>query len=175
MQKILIIYVLLSVIIPSIFFLSFIAYQLLFPWIYSKKLHYIDSQKYQLALYLSKNPQFTKGKVEFRVYNHSYRQDDIAFIHILNSRVIFISSSYLNDPYLDVIIAHELGHIENGMGDWILTDRTEMINEVKADFFSVKICGINRVLDASNYHGFPEFRRNMIIQMRCLLDIRPEF
>jgi len=74
--------------------------------------------------------------------------------------------AYLNDPYLDVIIAHELGHIENRVKYSTKSVKMEMIEEIKADFFSVKICGKKRVLESSEYHDISKVRRKMIIEMR---------
>ena len=92
-QKMLIILVLL-IIIAFIISVSIYGFLMFISWIYSRKLLHVDPQKYQFAVSLSQNSQFTKGKVKFRVCYHPYLQSDIAFIHILSSCTVFIALSY---------------------------------------------------------------------------------
>ena len=92
-QKMLIILILL-IIIAFIILVSIYGFLMFIPWIYSRKLLHVDLQKYQFAVSLSQNSQFTKGKVKFRVCYHPYLQSDIAFVHILSPCTVFIALSY---------------------------------------------------------------------------------
>ena len=47
---------------------------------------------------------------------------------------VFVVFTKVNDDYLDVILAHELGHIEN-----------DTLSEAEADKFAVQILGEERV------------------------------
>ncbi|MBI2068667.1 MAG: hypothetical protein HYT67_00985 [Candidatus Yanofskybacteria bacterium] len=123
------------------------------PQLFSKKLCDVSPEKCQIAETLNKSPQFTKGRVEFWV-----RYDfEGALVDILYPSEVFISPSYLEHPYLDVVLAHELGHIEYG----VLSS-----SESDADRFAVKLRGKDRVLAAMSMDGISEKRKNAVKNMK---------
>lgn len=124
------------------------------PQFFSRKLYDVDPEKYQVAEALTKNPLFTKGRVEFWV---KYGFSKGAGVNIFYPNDVFVAPSYLDHPYLDVVLAHELGHIEHGVFS---------SSELDADLFAAKLRGKDRVLAAMLMGGISEERKNAVKNMK---------
>lgn len=140
--------------ISGLFILVLVVSPVLRPQLFSRKLYDVNPEKYQLAEALTKNPLFTKGRVEFWV---RYGFSAGASVSGFYPNDVFVAPSYLDHPYLDVVLAHELGHIEHGVFS---------SSELDADLFAVKLRGKDRVLAAMLMDGISEERKNAVKNMR---------
>lgn len=97
-----------------------------------------DKKAYAIAKRITEDKLFTKGPIHyFRVDNKDPKGSVAKVIDIypLFPKVILINKSFLKSEYLDVIVAHELGHIEY-----------DTSNENLANQFAAKVCGDRRTL-----------------------------
>lgn len=122
----------LSLMNPSVFSAASVTY----------KLEDLDPKLYKLAREISSNELFTKGKVNFLVG----RFNGLSFLGIslasYNNTVV-LSYYELDSKYIDVIIAHELGHLEN---DHVrLWTKDPQRDQIEANEFAAKIFGKEKV------------------------------
>ncbi len=99
---------------------------------------------------IARNPNFTKGPVTFRVDRGTliYRLSPyvnwgvygyVLFIFPYH-RTVFIGEKMINSEYLDVLVAHELGHVQGGLEFWGKMKDMEKY----ANSFAVDIVGSER-------------------------------
>jgi hypothetical protein len=125
---------------------------LLAPQLLSTNLKDYDSQRYEIALRVSNNPSFTKGDVSFYV---SFGPGALFFeaftIPALYPNSVFLSPDVLYDDFFDIVIDHELGHLEYGHGIFYGSEKSQ----TEADIFAVKIVGKERLRSLRLAQGFP--------------------
>lgn len=136
---------------------------------YTEDLRTIDSFAYNFCENISHNPKFTKGPVDFRVdrgsvivkaWENIYPGGALAVTPVnlfTFNKTIILTDKALKGEYLDVIVAHELGHIQNvetSKESAVLTEK-----EQQADAFAAEIIGTQRVLEFRlprvNFHENP--------------------
>lgn len=109
--------------------------------IFCMKLEKVSKEKFKIAQSLSSHPLYTKGKVEFLV---NFGPTGWLFCEALSNRKkILISPVFLLNRYFEVLVAHELGHIQYGHKYGGLR---ELKNEIEADYFATLIFGKEKVL-----------------------------
>jgi hypothetical protein len=123
--------------------LSFVS--LFVPKIVSVNLSKFDPDKHRVAVYLNNNPLFTRGNVDFFVsFNPITLMISDAFtMPSVYPRSVFLLPSILKSEYFDVIVAHELGHLE-----FSHSRKTTGLEQaqMEADNFAAELLGRNRVL-----------------------------
>lgn len=101
----------------------------------------------KLCQNIARHPSYTKGRVTFKV-DVTGEVTDWAMAIRRWTRIplngVVLNLATLHHPYLDVIVAHELGHLETGSDD-----------QITADAFAAGIVGAERVsavLSSINLH-----------------------
>lgn len=123
---------------------------------YTEDLNLVDSAAYTFCKNISLNTKFTQGPMYFRVDKGSvvvskwkaiYPEGALAVTPVglwPYHKTIILTEEALKSEYLDVIVAHELGHIQNASMDRESANLKEM--EQQADAFAAEIVGSQRVL-----------------------------
>jgi len=98
----------------------------------------VDAEFHLLATKMMNSEFFTRYK-SIKIYVVDRLDGGLACAEkdIGQEPVIYLSRKVLRHKYRDVILAHELGHVESGGG-----------SEVKANIFAAKLCGEKRTLKA---------------------------
>lgn len=121
-------------------------------YINTEKLNKVDSSFNDFCQNIARNPKFTKGPVIFRVdrgtlvyrLNAYVDTNDLdgysPFFIFPHHRTVIISEKIIKREYLDVLVAHELGHIQGGLAFWGKVRDMEKY----ADNFAVEIVGSER-------------------------------
>lgn len=130
-----------------LFFLYFITH-LTNEEVLSINLKRISSRKYKIVQKLNSHPLFTKGEVKFFVTLSWWEVINpntvLAYISLLPSypKTVFITPIGFFNRHFDVIIAHELGHLEYGhIGKSVQ-------GEIEATCFAARVIGIEKVKKA---------------------------
>lgn len=117
----------------------------------------INKSVYDFCQKISLSPKFTEGPVYFRIDKGSvmvsawktiYPKGALAVIPVLlwpYNKTIILTEKALQGEYLDVVVAHELGHIQNFAEGREWRDFEE--GEQQADAFAAEIVGSRRVLE----------------------------
>ncbi len=121
-------------------------------YINTERLSKVDSSLNVYCENIARNPKFTKGPVVFRVDRGTliYRLTTYVyqsgvygyapFFIFPHHRTVIISEKMVKSEYLDVLVAHELGHIQGGLE--FLGKEKDM--EKYANSFAVKVVGVER-------------------------------
>ena len=129
----------------------------------------VSLEKYNFCRKISNNPKFTNRPVDFRVdmgsLFHKNRPLTLAYVIpvVPYSRSVVLTKKALDHEYLDVIVAHELGHIENGTGFSAYLGATlyKESEDQEAINFATELLGAKRVgqyFDAYNQVITPELK-----------------
>ena len=103
-----------------------------------RPLEEVDPEFYALAKRMMNSRFFTRYKeVKIYVVNHLVGGLACAEKEPGQDPIIFLSRKVLKHKYGNVILAHELGHVESGGG-----------SEIKANIFAAKLCGAKRTMKA---------------------------
>lgn len=125
---------------------------------YSEDLELIDNSAYIFCQNIASNPKFTHEPVYFRIDKGSIiieagkriaPGETLAVTPVLlwpYGKTIFLTEKALKDPYLDFIVAHELGHIQHVADGRKFANLVEQ--EQEADIFAAEIVGTQRVLES---------------------------
>lgn len=128
-------------------------------YINTERLSKVDSSLNSFCQNVANNPNFTKGSVTFRVdrgtmihrlYPYVNWSGVYAYAPLLifpHHQTVIISEKVIRGEYLDVLVAHEMGHIQGGL---------ESFGKIKdmekyADTFAKKIVGRERLKSFNNY------------------------
>ena len=123
------------------------------PQLFSFELKNADSQEYKTLEMINRHPSVTKGPYKIWI-NYSpisyFMTGGRAFVSPKHPDKIFLNRLSKNEPYVDMVIAHEVGHLESSLD-----------SEFIADKFAAKIVGTKRVLDglkwmSDNYGEYEE-------------------
>lgn len=128
---------------------------------HTEDLRFVNRPAHDFCQNISLNPKFTEGPVYFRVdrrsliietLNRPYSASgyEIFAISLVGwwwpyGKTIVLTEESLRSTYLDVIVAHELGHIQNISMGKESADLKERENQ--ADAFAAEMVGIQRVLE----------------------------
>ncbi len=141
-------------IVESIFIVVTLLYVVLVFDIYinTEKLSKVNYPINAYCEYIARNPKFTKGPVVFRVDRGTlvFRLDSYIsssgllgytpFFIFPHHGTVIISENMVNSKYLDVLVVHELGHIQGGLS--FLGKRVDM--EKQANRFAIDVVGQER-------------------------------
>lgn len=124
---------------------------------HSEDLRLVDNPAYIFCQNIVKDSKFVQGPVYFRVDRGSTTVNMWENIHPEGAlavtpisvwpynRTIILTKKALQDAYLDVIVAHELGHIQHAVGERRFASLIE--REQEADVFAAGVVGSKRVLE----------------------------
>ncbi|OGN02872.1 MAG: hypothetical protein A2651_00790 [Candidatus Yanofskybacteria bacterium RIFCSPHIGHO2_01_FULL_42_12] len=147
----------------STFLLSEQIYLIYDTYAHTEDLRLIDESAYNLCQKIADNPQVTEGPVYFRVDRGSSMIEDLNVTKFpyealavtpvglyFYSKTVILTKQVLNGKYrryLDVIVAHELGHIQ------LRHTQSDQKTEEEADRFAAELVGSYRVLEFKMYGG----------------------
>ena len=110
----------------------------------SQELKYDNQRANKIAEKLINHCLITKKDVKVYV-GHSVLMDTYSLAYATPfTDTVYVSHRLLKHKYLDVILAHELGHIEYNTG-----------NQDKADLFAAKLVGRERVIEYYSNETLP--------------------
>ena len=148
---------------PSVFFLYVVFFKLRkrYPYLFSIKLKRINLEKYNIAREINGHPSITIGEVDllvdfgFILFYPFYRKFFAYTYPSFYPRVVFFNPLRFNIKNFDVLVAHEMGHLQ----DNDLHKKNYIQQEVWADEFASLICGKERVIEAiiENHWKYGEF------------------
>src|SRR3990167_822668 len=115
------------------------------PKVFSVNLRNFDAEKYQVAYQMTKNPNFTRGEVDFYVNYGLFIRSANGFVSSFYPNTVFIRSTVARSADFVFVIAHELGHIQH-MHFSRSSDKKLEEAQAEADSFAAKIVGKDRVL-----------------------------
>src|SRR3989344_9064623 len=128
---------------------------------YTEDLRLVDKPTYDVCQSIANNPRFTEGPVYFRVDRGSSMIEDFKATKFpyealavtpvglyFYSKTVILTEQVINGKYrkyLDVIVAHELGHIQLGH------TQSDQKTEEEANQFASELVGSYRVLEFKMY------------------------